>query len=276
VAQAGIGIGARTSTTAPSGLDVATLDGADVRLLDAAGNATALPSLPRMVLGPFTFAVNPSSLGISEPPLLAKHSPPGGSPRYQYMGRDETRLALRGKLSGDEALGQMTALRALNGTRQPFSYGPLSAAQAWVRIDWPAWNRDDDIDYSLALAVELAAPTRTAAASAAAGPAQAEGQAQTADPAASGQGGATVSYTVVQGDTLYGIAQDKYKDGGLFPVIARLNGIDDPQSIQPGQVLQLPSDAQAARALKAQQDAERAKLPNDQGTGLSQVLFAAP
>jgi hypothetical protein len=127
-AQAGIGIGPPTDATRPNGLDVAALDGASVVLLDAAGNPLALPSLPRMVLGGFTFAVNPSDMGWTEPPLLAMHSPPGGSPRYQWMGRGETRLTLRGKLVGDAALADMAALRALNGTRQPLSYGPISAA----------------------------------------------------------------------------------------------------------------------------------------------------
>jgi LysM repeat protein len=272
--QVGIGIGPPTDATRPNGLDVAALDGASVVLLDAAGNPLALPSLPRMVLGGFTFAVNPSALNLQEPPLLAMHSPPGGSPRYQWMGRGETRMQLRGKLVGDAALSDMAALRALNGTRQPLSYGPFSAALAWVRVDWPDYVYETEIDYTIQLAVEYAAATGAGGDATTSQPAQAEGQAQTANPAA--QDAPTVSYTVVQGDTLFGIAQARYRDGSLFPVIARLNGIDDPSSIQPGQVLQLPSAAAAARALKATQDAELAKLPNDNGTGLSQVLLGAP
>jgi LysM repeat protein len=272
--QVGVGIGPPTPETRPNGLDVAALDGASVVLLDAAGNPLALPSLPRMVLGGFTFAVNPSALNLQEPPLLAMHSPPGGSPRYQWMGRGETRMQLRGKLVGDTALADMAALRALNGTRQPLSYGPFSAALAWVRVDWPDYVYETEIDYTIQLAVEYAAATGAGGDATTSQPAQAEGQAQTANPAA--QDAPTVGYTVVQGDTLFGIAQARYRDGSLFPVIARLNGIDDPSSIQPGQVLELPSDAAAARALKAQQDATIAQFPNDQGTGLSQVLLVAP
>lgn len=274
--QVGVGIGPPSPTTRPNGVDVAALGDASAVLLDAAGDATALPSLPRLVIGDFTFAVNPSALNLQEPPLLAMHSPPGGSPRYQWMGRGETRLQLRGKLVGSTALADMAALRALNGTRQPLSFGAFGAQYAWVRVDWPDYIGDEEIDYSLQLAAE-AAPATTAPASGAGPtgqPAHAEGQAATPNPP--GQAPPTVEYVVVAGDSLWGIAQDRYGDGSLFPVIARLNGIDDARTLQVGATLDIPSDAKAARTLKAQQDAAAAKLPNDQGTGLDQTLLGAP
>lgn len=47
-------------------------------------------------------------------------------------------------------------------------------------------------------------------------------------------------YTVIRGDTLFGIAQRFYGDGNKFPVIAQANGIADPDRIFPGQVLRIP------------------------------------
>ena len=50
-------------------------------------------------------------------------------------------------------------------------------------------------------------------------------------------------YTVVRGDTLFGIAQRFYGDGMKFPIIAQANGISDPDRIFPGQVLRIPDIA---------------------------------
>lgn len=55
-------------------------------------------------------------------------------------------------------------------------------------------------------------------------------------PAASGR-----TYTVRSGDTLSGIAASQLGNVALWTQIASLNGIRDPRSIQPGQVLKLPA-----------------------------------
>jgi nucleoid-associated protein YgaU len=47
-------------------------------------------------------------------------------------------------------------------------------------------------------------------------------------------------YVVKPGDTLRGIAEDKYGDAGLADLIAEQNGIDDPTSISVGQELIIP------------------------------------
>lgn len=264
--RAGIGIGPPAAETRPNGLGVT--DAVAVQLVGPDGTVQlAAAPLPRMVLGPFTFALNPrDTLAVTEPPLLAMHSPPGGTPRYQFMGRGETQLRFRGTLSGDAALQDLAALRALNGTRQPWSFGPLSAALCWVRVDW-AYGRDDELTYELQLAVEgEVALAPSAAIAATSSPAQAEGQAQTPNPAP--QDAPTVPYSVAQGDTLWGIAQARYGDGGLWPVIARLNGIDDPRTLAVGAVIQVPADRAAAARLRARQDAEIAGYPRDGATGI--------
>ncbi|MBN1812224.1 MAG: LysM peptidoglycan-binding domain-containing protein [Anaerolineae bacterium] len=48
-------------------------------------------------------------------------------------------------------------------------------------------------------------------------------------------------YIVRRGDTLSGIADQKYGDPALWRPIAEENGIDDPLSIEPGQVLIVPA-----------------------------------
>lgn len=47
-------------------------------------------------------------------------------------------------------------------------------------------------------------------------------------------------YTVVSGDTLWGIALKFYGDGMRYPEIAKANNIENPDLIYPGQVLYIP------------------------------------
>jgi len=48
------------------------------------------------------------------------------------------------------------------------------------------------------------------------------------------------NYTVALGDTLFGIAARKYGDGELYPVIARMNNLANPDLILVGQELLVP------------------------------------
>ena len=50
------------------------------------------------------------------------------------------------------------------------------------------------------------------------------------------------TYTVVYGDTLWSIARRFYGDGKFYKKIAAANGIQDPNILTVGQVLQLPKD----------------------------------
>ncbi len=53
-------------------------------------------------------------------------------------------------------------------------------------------------------------------------------------------------YVVRRGDTLSRIAFANYRDSSVWRDIARHNGIEDPRTLEPGQVLQLPSLPQGA------------------------------
>ena len=48
------------------------------------------------------------------------------------------------------------------------------------------------------------------------------------------------NYTVQSGDTLFGIAAREYGDGDLYPVIARMNNLANPDLIFAGQELLVP------------------------------------
>lgn len=48
------------------------------------------------------------------------------------------------------------------------------------------------------------------------------------------------NYTVTLGDTLFGIAEREYGDGGLYPVIAEQNHLSNPALIDIGQELLIP------------------------------------
>lgn len=47
-------------------------------------------------------------------------------------------------------------------------------------------------------------------------------------------------YTVKEGDTLFAIAQNYYKDGYKFTEIAKANNLTDPNQVETGQVLEIP------------------------------------
>jgi LysM repeat protein len=51
----------------------------------------------------------------------------------------------------------------------------------------------------------------------------------------------TVTYTVREGETLYGICLNQYQNLAMIPEICRINGLEDENRISAGQKLLLPS-----------------------------------
>lgn len=74
----------------------------------------------------------------------------------------------------------------------------------------------------------------------------------------SSQQASVSTYTVVQGDSLSGIAKKMLNDINRWPEIQKLNNIDDPNKIKPGQVLKLPE-----KNTQQNQDVEKAKKQTD-------------
>ncbi len=60
------------------------------------------------------------------------------------------------------------------------------------------------------------------------------------EPAPEPEAPAARTYTVQSGDTLWAIAEQFYGDGNRYPEIAGASGIDNPDLIQPGQLLTIP------------------------------------
>jgi len=101
--------------------------------------------------------------------------------------------------------------------------------------------------------------------------------AQTNPPPAIGE--PTLAYTVAPHDTLIGLNRDLFAVPKAWPEVARLNRLKDPNRIQPGQVLQVPtrllrSEAVAATLVSAEGDVrigERAAKAGD-ALGVADVL----
>jgi LysM repeat protein len=87
--------------------------------------------------------------------------------------------------------------------------------------DGPAWSTKTETD---------APPPQVSEAAEGDGPA----------PGSGPQPSAPRTYTVSSGDTLWGIAERFYGDGGKYRVIADASGVSNPDLIRPGQVLTIP------------------------------------
>lgn len=75
-------------------------------------------------------------------------------------------------------------------------------------------------------------------------------------------------YTVKEGDTLYTIAQSYYGDGYLYKQLVEANKIEDEDSINVGQVIDIPRPQEAKTANPTQTlNAENSTVKVDGGTG---------
>ncbi len=102
------------------------------------------------------------------------------------------------------------------------------------------WSSETHTDEVPAAPVE-AAPEPAPEPEVAAEPAAAEvAPAPEPEPAPAPEPPAARTYTVQSGDTLWAIAEQFYGDGNRYPEIAGASGIDNPDLIQPGQLLTIP------------------------------------
>lgn len=99
--------------------------------------------------------------------------------------------------------------------------------------DGAKWSSDTHTDDVPAAPAAEAAPVEAEVAPAAVEEPAPEPPAPPAAPAPR-------TYTVQSGDTLWAIAEQFYGDGNRYPEIATASGIDNPDLIQPGQVLTIP------------------------------------
>ena len=80
------------------------------------------------------------------------------------------------------------------------------------------------------------------------------------------------TYTVVEGDSLSLIAQKMLKDINRWPEIQKLNNMQDPNKIKPGQVLKLPS---VVEKKEEQIDSKKPSISENDGLNLLKAEIAS-
>lgn len=197
---------------------------------------------------------------------LVRQDIPGAGPAYQDMGSEEETLSWDGYLDGDTAVATALQLDDLRrqGRSVAFSSPWLPVLQVRIRQYEYRVVRATRVQYSIDLVRDGGTPEftpapQTAVVAAADSPAE---SAATVTPSR--------TYTVVAGDTLWGIAQRFLGDGNQWPALAAANGVDDPTLLQIGQVLQVPGSRAEAATITTQRQAHEDQL-NDYARALQPV-----
>jgi len=192
---------------------------------------------------------------------LVRQEIPGAGPHYQDMGPEENIYSLEGTLDGDDALQKALKLDQMRRSGGVYTLitDLLPPVQVRIREFRPQVLRATRVEYSIELVEEGVQPDWRPPTP------PPDATTPTASPASQ-------TYTVVAGDTLWAIAQRFMGNGARWPALAAKNGITDPTALQVGQVLQVPTSAEAATlAASYQQTTERrnnllAGVPKRAGT----------
>lgn len=204
-----------------------------------------------LVVGNYTFTLLPKqSLDFNLARKINKLET-ADAPTYQDLGIDEKKLSFTGSIVTSDAWTQAETLESLmdQGLPQTLIYGPI---QRTVRISdfQPKYIRDDRVDYTIDLII---IPPKSGY-NAPQQPATTTTLPTSSPPAATSTAAIAQymdqSYTVKQGDTLWGISQRLLGSGTsandiatLVNTIAKANQLTNPDLILVGQVLQIPSTA---------------------------------
>lgn len=216
----------------------------------------------------FAFPLLPKdSLDFNYDRSIPKIDIPGTDPVYQDMGTNEKTLDFSGTINQSDALdiSQLIISKWKSGSELQLSYGDV---QERVRIQRyaPKVKRSDRVDYTIHLIIctaESQTPTTTQTSSS---------TTTTTIPALSDT--MDRSYTIKDGDTLWGIASrsDVYGDGTKWEIIAKANNITDEYSLQIGHVIQLPSQSNVPASETAYNNANNTALGT---TGQSELEIIA-
>ena len=207
----------------------------------------------KLIVGTYTFSLSPKeSLDFNFTRSIFKLDT-ADVPTYQDMGISEKKLSFSGSIVTSDAWSQAETLEAVmdQGLPQTLLYG---AIQRTVRIDsfQPKYIRDDRVDYSIDLIVIAPksgynAPQQQEQASTISLPAKPPPAATSTESIAQYT---DQSYTVKQGDTLWGISQQTLGSGAsasdiatMVNTIAKANQLSNPNLILVGQVLKIPSSS---------------------------------
>lgn len=203
-----------------------------------------------LVIGNYTFSLTPKeSLDFDFARKINKLET-ADVPTYQDLGVDEKKLSFSGSIVTSDAWTQAETLESLmdQGLPQTLLYGSI---QRTVRISdfQPKYIRDDRVDYTIDL---LVIPPKSGYNA----PQQASTVSLPAQPQPAATSTASIAqymdttYTVKQGDTLWGISRRLLGSGAsandistLVNTIAKANQLSNPNLILVGQVLKIPSTA---------------------------------
>lgn len=192
-----------------------------------------------VILGDITFSPGPAGrIQYNNPRSLAMIDIPGAPPVYQDMGPDGTTLSWSGKLIGDDAYQQALKIEEMKNAGLPvdLTIPDFPELSKQVRIRTFQWYlvRQDRVDYSIELVVEIPPPEINQVVT----PASPEQEPQ--EQAAAAPQPTGVTYTIKKGDTLWALATKYLGSGTRWREIANVNGITNPRTLQIGQVITIP------------------------------------
>lgn len=202
-------------------------------------------------LGNFTFDLDdyPEELPLGGSSLVSVEKYPGGRKSIQDFGAFDDPISLKGTFNYAGAVDKANSIDDMWRAGQPIQLTVASLRPRWVQITGfkPTYKNDYMIDYEITLEpVDSSDSNEILYASGAMMSIQSvQSDSSTTTTPTTTPTGATTSpqqtYVVVEGDTLWGIAANVYSDGSQYPYIVDANGIKDPNSIYPGQVLIIPT-----------------------------------
>lgn len=202
-------------------------------------------------LGTFTFDIDdyPEELQLGGSSLVSVEKYPGGRKSLQDFGAFDDPVSLKGTFNYSGALDKANTIDSMWRAAQPIQLTVASLRPRWVQITGfkPTYKNDYMIDYEITLepvdsqdlnSILYGESVVAATSSTTSTSATTSTSSSTASSASPQQ-----TYTVVSGDTLWGIAakSNVYGDGSKYTKIVTANNIKNPNLIYPGQVLVIPA-----------------------------------
>lgn|GEM_PF-4361075 len=200
-------------------------------------------------LGTLIFNIDdyPEELPLGGSSLISIEKYPGGQKSIQDFGAFDDPISLKGTFTFFDgtttAIDRANAVDTMWRAGQPVQLTVASLSPRWVQITAfkPTYKNDYLVDYEITLepltsqdpnAILYGQPSTVASSTTSSTADTTTTTAPTVTP--------QQTYTVVDGDTLWGIAANLYGDGSQYTKIATANNIKDPSNLPIGTVLVIP------------------------------------
>ena len=203
-------------------------------------------------LGNFTFDLDdyPEELPLGGSSLVSIEKYPGGRKSIQDFGAFDDPIVMHGTFNYSGAVDKANSIDDMWRAGQPIQLTVASLRARWVQITGfkPTYKNDYMIDYEITLEpVDSNDPNailygeNSSGAMVSIQPVQSSTTTTTAAPPISTTTSPQQTYTVVEGDSLWRIAANVYRDGSQYTKIVTANNIKDPNLIYPGDNLIIPA-----------------------------------